>query len=199
MINDMDYHIDAWYNIVNGLGASLSRDRVKSECYGKNNELIERIFPGRFSEDEKFSMSMQKEQAYQEGFRPQLRLLPGLDRLLEKAHASGIKMAIGSAAIRFNVDFVLDGLGIRHYFDAIVSAEDVVKSKPDPETFTRCATLLGADAASCLVFEDVPKGVESAAAAGMDTMVMLGIHKADEFAHFSNVVSLANDYELMAW
>ncbi|RYY53751.1 MAG: beta-phosphoglucomutase family hydrolase [Chitinophagaceae bacterium] len=199
MIDDMDYHIDAWFNIVNNLGAGLTRDRMKSECYGKNHELLERIFPGRFSEQEKITMSIEKEEAYQEGFRPQLKLISGLDKTLEKAKAAGIKMAIGSAAITFNIDFVLDGLGIRHYFDAIVSADDVTKSKPDPETFLRCAEHLGVHPSECLVFEDVPKGVESARSAGMDALVILGIHTADEFGVYENVISLQQDYELLAW
>ena len=53
----MNYHIEAWYNILNNLGADLSMDRMKKECYGKNNELLDRIFPGRFSEEEKNRMS----------------------------------------------------------------------------------------------------------------------------------------------
>ena len=48
-------------------------------------------------------------------------------------------MAIGSAAILHNVDFVIDGLQIGKYFDVIVRADDVIRSKPDPETFTKCA------------------------------------------------------------
>ena len=52
-------------------------------------------------------------------------------------------MAIGSAAITFNIDFVLDNLNIRHFFQAIVSADDVTTSKPDQETFTNCGKLLG--------------------------------------------------------
>ena len=199
MIDDMNYHIDAWFSIVNKMGAGLTREQVQSECYGKNDELLERIFPGRFSIQEKTTMSIEKEKAYQEGFRPKLKLIDGLDSLLAKAHAAGIKMAIGSAAIQFNVDFVLDGLNIRHYFDAVVSADDVTKSKPDPETFTLCAERLGIAPSECLVFEDVPKGVESARNAGMDTIVILGIHKADEFAEFGNVVALVNDYELLGW
>jgi beta-phosphoglucomutase-like phosphatase (HAD superfamily) len=51
-------------------------------------------------------------------------------------------MAIGSAAIMFNVDFVLKGLHISHYFSAIVSADHVQKSKPNPETFLKCAEAL---------------------------------------------------------
>ena len=63
-------------------------------------------------------------------------------------------MAIGSAAIPFNINFVLDNLNIRSYFKAIVSAEDVANSKPDPETFTKGAEILGVAANQCIVFED---------------------------------------------
>ncbi len=59
-----------------------------------------------------------------------------------------IPMAIGSAAIMFNIDFVLDNLNIRHYFKTIVSADDVTISKPHPETYLKkCASLLGVDPA----------------------------------------------------
>jgi beta-phosphoglucomutase-like phosphatase (HAD superfamily) len=48
MINDMPYHIKAWHRILTSLGADISLERMKEECYGKNEELVERIFPGRF-------------------------------------------------------------------------------------------------------------------------------------------------------
>lgn len=52
MINDMQYHILAWHRILNELGADLSMEKVKEECYGKNDELLEKVFPGRFTEAE---------------------------------------------------------------------------------------------------------------------------------------------------
>ena len=61
MINDMEYHINAWYNLLNNLGARLSIEETKLQCYGKNQELLERIFPGRFSDQEMEKMSMEKE------------------------------------------------------------------------------------------------------------------------------------------
>ena len=52
------------------LGADISLDRMKEECYGKNEELLERIFPGRFSEiQKKIEMSFAKEKQYQQVFR----------------------------------------------------------------------------------------------------------------------------------
>ena len=85
------------------------------------------------------AISHKKETSYQEAFRPYLRLIDGLPDLLKKADEKGIKMAIGSAAIPFNIDFVLDNLGIRHYFPVVVSANDVAISKPHPETFIKAA------------------------------------------------------------
>lgn len=197
MIDDMDYHVRSWHRILNELGANLSKAAAKAECYGKNHEVIERVFPGRFSEAEKDRMSIEKEQQYQEEYRPSLALIPGLMEFLIEAKKNNIKMAIGSAAIMFNIDFVLDGLDIRHFFDVIVSADDVKKSKPDPETYLKCASLLGIPAAECLVFEDVPKGVESAYNAGMKAMVLTTMHVQHEFQQFNNVLGFHKDYRQM--
>lgn len=198
MINDMSFHIRAWHRILNELGADISIERVKEECYGKNHELLERVFPGRFSEVEKNAMSLEKEKQYQHEFKPHLALLPGLSAFLEQTHQAGIKMAIGSAAIMFNIDFVLDNLGIRKYFDALISADDVAASKPDPETFLSCARLLNILPEDCMVFEDAPKGVESALNAGMETVVITLMHEKEDFLQYPNITRFIKDYrELM--
>ena len=194
MIDDMQYHIDAWYHILNDLGAGLTIERVKHECYGKNHELLERIFPGRFTLEEKDKMTYEKETAYQHAFKPKLKLIEGLHEFLEESKAAGIKMAIASAAIKYNIDFVVDGLNIRHFFSAIVSAEDVTTSKPNPETFLKAADQLGVDADECLVFEDTPKGVEGALNAGMKAFVITTLHQPHEFKSFRNVIGFANDF-----
>ncbi len=198
MIDDMQYHIKAWHRIVNELGANISLERMKEECYGKNHELLERMFPGRFTRQEKDHMSLEKEKQYQAEFRPQLKLISGLDDFLQKAHEGNIKMAIGSAAIMFNIDFVLDGLNIRPYFDVLVSADDVVNSKPDPETFLTCAESLGINAADCIVFEDAPKGVEAALNANMKVVVITTMHTKEEFAAYPNVVCFIEDFKDVA-
>lgn len=195
MIDDMQYHITAWHRILNELGAGISLERMKEECYGKNDELLERMFPGRFSVAEKREMGLEKERQYQKEFRPHLQLLPGLQAFLEKGHERGIKMAVGSAAITFNIDFVLDGLDIRQFIDAVVSADDVAHSKPHPETFTRCAEKLGLTNTDCVVFEDAPKGVEAALNAGMDCIVITTLHQGEEFKGYENVVATIDNYE----
>ena len=194
MINDMLYHIRAWHRILNDLGANITLEQMKTECYGKNHELIERILPGRFTEEEKNRMSFEKEKEYQNQFKPQLQLLPGLQEFLQQSHQAGIKMAIGSAAIMFNIDFVLDNLNIRHYFDVLVSADDVNHSKPHPETFLKCAEKLNVPTANCLVFEDGPRGVESALNAGMKSVVLTILHEQHEFNQYPNIIAFIKDF-----
>ncbi len=195
MVDDMDYHIRAWYDIVNSFGANLSMEEVKEQCYGKNDDLIERIFPGKFSEAEKSKMGYEKEEQYQKEYKPHLELIKGLNAFLQKAYDKKTKLGIGSAAIMFNIDFVLDGLQIRKFFDAIVSADDVDSSKPDPETFVECANRLNLEPEECLVFEDAPKGVEAALNAQMHTIVITTLHDEKEFDKYDNVIAFIKDYE----
>ena len=195
MIDDMDYHVKGWHEMFMKLGVDISYEQTKLQCYGKNDEVMERVCPGRFSPEEKEKISWQKEEIYQSIYKPHLKLIDGLPEFLEKAHQKGIKMAIGSAAIMFNIDFVLDNLNIRHYFDAIVSADDVQFSKPHPETYLYCASRLGAEVSQCLVFEDVVKGVESAARAGMKALVIEGFHHPDEFKGWDNIIASVKDYK----
>jgi len=196
MINDMEYHTRAWrYLLNNELGGNFTWDEVKHQMYGKNPEVLVRMFgPDRFTLDEMVALSYEKEKRYQKEYFDELALLPGLHEFLEAAYQKGIPMAIGSAAIPFNIDFVLDNLNIRHYFKAIISADDVIISKPNPETYIKVAQALNVPAEDCLVFEDVPKGAEAALNAGMDCVVLTTTHLAEEFKEMPNVLNTSNDF-----
>lgn len=195
MINDMHYHELAWYDIlVKELKANLTQEEVKLNMYGKNEELFERVFgAGTYSKEEVAAVTLRKEGRYREEFLPQLQLIKGLDTLLAKAKASGVKLAIGTAAITANVDFVLDNLNLRHYFPVIVGPEDVATSKPDPEVFLKAAVKLGVAPQNCIVFEDSPKGVEAARRAGMKCVGIASYHTAEELAN-DNVLCVVDDY-----
>jgi beta-phosphoglucomutase len=196
MIDDMDYHTQAWYEIITkDLNKQLSWNEIAREMYGKNKEVLVRIFGHHhFSEEEIIRLSTQKEERYQALYKPKLIGLPGLIPFLEKSKAAGIKMGIGSAAILANIQFVLDGLNIRSFFDSIVGAENVMDSKPAPETFLKGATELTIDPTDCIVFEDAPKGVEAALNAGMKCFVITTMHEKEEFEIYPNVIGFAKNY-----
>lgn len=196
MINDMGFHATAWHAVLTeDLGATISFEDVKKEMYGKNEELLVRVFgAGYFNAAQLDQISSAKEARYQTAYKPHLALIDGLNNFLEKGKSAGISMAIGSAAIPFNIDFVLDNLNIRSYFKAIVSAKDVEISKPNAETFLKAAQALGIAPADCLVFEDVPKGAESALNAGMKCMILTTTHSVEEFEHFDHILGFIADF-----
>ncbi|MCX6298934.1 MAG: HAD family phosphatase [Bacteroidetes bacterium] len=184
MIDDMHYHNKAWFHILNDdLGANMTWDEVKSHMYGKNTELLIRVFgKDHFTLEEMNVLSVEKEKRYQAEMA---------------AKNKNIRMGIGSAAIPFNINFVLDGLDLRHYFDSIVSADDVLESKPDPETYLKGAAELGVLPAECIVFEDAPKGVEASQRAGMRAVVLTTMHEAHEFAAYDNIIQFITDYSAL--
>ncbi|RFM26235.1 HAD family hydrolase [Deminuibacter soli] len=196
VIDDMHYHARAWYEILNNdLNAGLNWDQVKAQMYGKNEELLIRIFGnGHFTREQLDRLSVEKEKRYQQAYLPEMALIPGLQQFFEQAVLHQVPMAIGSAAIPFNIDFVLDNLHIRHFFQAVVSADDVAISKPHPETFLKAAQLLHASPENCVVFEDAPKGVEAALNAGMKAVVITTMHGKEEFAQYPNVLFYISDY-----
>ena len=77
-------------------------------------------------------------------------------------------IALGSGSNRQIIDMLMQKLDIKHYFNAIVSADDVKEHKPHPETFLRCAELAKAEPSRCIVFEDADLGVKAGLNAGMD-------------------------------
>ncbi|HRI21510.1 MAG TPA: HAD family phosphatase [Panacibacter sp.] len=196
MIDDMAYHIKAWSDILNNdLKAGLSHEEVKEQMYGKNDELLVRVFGSeRFTKEEMAGLSIEKERRYQKAYFPDLQLIKGLPEFLKESKENNVLLAIGSAAITFNIDFVLDNLKLRHYFKAIVSADDVAVSKPHPETYLKDASILGVAPADCIVFEDAPKGVEAALNAGMQCVVITTMHEQDEFAQYPNILGFVKDY-----
>lgn len=195
MINDMHYHEMAWYNVlVNQLKAPLTAGQVKHQLYGTALEMFERVFgPGKFSEEEIKRISYEKESRYRAEYLPHLKLIDGLDLFLQMAKAKNIALAVGTAAPKENVDFVLDNLTLRSYFPVVIGPEDVKENKPDPEVFLKAASLLGISAENCIVFEDAPKGIEAAARAGMKAIAITSFHTAEELSN-ENVLFTIEDY-----
>lgn len=196
MIDDMHYHEQAWFTVLNeDLAAGMSMEEVKKHMYGKNEELFVRVFgKGTFTQEEIAGYSLKKEKSYQENYLPHLKLIEGLDKFLAKALEQNISMAIGTAANTFNVNYVLDNIPVKKYFSAIITADDVADGKPNPSVFLKCADVLNVAYNDCVVFEDSPKGVEAALKADMKAVVIKTYHEEEEFSHLPNVLLFVEDY-----
>lgn len=78
-----------------------------------------------------------------------------------------LPMSVGTGSDRHRATLMLASTGLLPLFDHIVAADDVERHKPEPDTFIRCAELMGLHPADCQVFEDGDMGLEAARRAGM--------------------------------
>jgi len=95
----------------------------------------------------------------------QRNFYPGMLELLQQLRRSGRKLAMVTGSSRKSVETVLRAEEAQH-FDAIITADDVRRPKPDPEPFLRAAEMLGVQPSRCVVVENAPFGVAAARAAG---------------------------------
>ena len=96
---------------------------------------------------------------------------PGLDEAVRLLRDAGLRVGVVSSGTRAYVERALQGVPeVR--FDAVVTADDVSRPKPDPEPYLRGAELLGVPPGRCVALEDAPAGVASARAAGMRVVVV---------------------------
>jgi len=114
-----------------------------------------------------------------------LKLLPGAAKFIKLA-SSSYPLAVASGALRHEIELVLKSGGVRDCFRAIVSAEDVERSKPHPDPFIKAFNLLRSfsetaiEPGECLVIEDSIHGVRAALEAGMRCVAITNSYPADK-------------------
>ena len=81
-----------------------------------------------------------------------------------------IPMAVASGGTRAIIEQVLEHLGIRKLFAAVVTSEDVTNQKPAPDIFLEAAKRIGVDPKFCRAYEDTDLGMQAIRAAGMEAV-----------------------------
>lgn len=111
-----------------------------------------------------------------------LTLIPGAAAFIHALHHAGISLVVVSAARRWEIEHVLAVAGLREAFRGLISAEDVERTKPDPEGYRKGLRLLGLPARSCVVVEDSLPGLAAGRAAGMRVAMVATSHSAAELS-----------------
>lgn len=155
LINSMPYHALAWkqvayehgfdidVNDIYAMGGSASRDiaafyKNKGEPVGDIDEYVKR-----------------KIAIFQENI-PKIEVFQKIFNELKEAKSLGIRIAIGTGTRTANATRILKEKDLFDYIDALVTADDVTRHKPNPDTFLVAAKRLELEPQDCLVFEDGP-------------------------------------------
>jgi beta-phosphoglucomutase family hydrolase len=167
LADTMPYHFNAWKIACQKYGAELDtaflRKHTGSPGWIIAGEII-RVFGmnGNVSIDQIVDEKLLQFDKIQHLIKP---VLPVFE-IVKKYHGL-LPMAIGTGGHRKTVERTMQVAGLREYFNIIITANDVTNFKPHPETFLKCADLMGVDPQCIEVFEDGDLGIEAALKAGM--------------------------------
>jgi len=172
LAENSDYHVEAWTVFSRDYGRELTVEDIKKRLGFNNREYMRFVLDREPTDQEVIDSTVRKEALYREIFGKHLTAPAGLIPLLDALKREAFTCGVATSAPSENVDFVLDGLQIRPYFQRVVDASHVKNCKPDPEIYLEAASQLNVKPAACVVFEDAIAGVQSAKAAGMTVIAI---------------------------
>ncbi|OKH99351.1 haloacid dehalogenase [Streptomyces sp. CB02923] len=119
---------------------------------------------------------------------PHASPVPGAVALITRLRDAGVPTAVVTSGTREYARGELAALGVLDHLDALVTADDVERGKPDPEGYLRACTLLGARPENAVVFEDAPAGITAARKAGAFCVAVTITQPAETLADANLVV-----------
>ncbi|MDT8402486.1 MAG: beta-phosphoglucomutase family hydrolase [Bacteroidales bacterium] len=174
LANTMPLHMQAWKQACQSFGMDMSSEFLRSFT-GTPGKNIARAIIRYYGKEDSIDPDIIAERK-KENFMKMQHLVqevkPVAD-IVRKYHGKKA-MALGTGGPRDTVLRTLEVIGMSDYFKHIVTADDVTRHKPDPETFIKCAGLLGLAHDKIIVFEDGDLGIRAARTAGMHPVDVRG-------------------------
>ena len=165
LVDSMPLHMLAWEHAVTSQGGLWDYSYFYSKKGMPDKEIIG-LYNSQFGTELDFRRTTQLKDEYFRSRADRLRpIQPVIDVVVR--YAGILPMAVASGSTRSNVEFQLSAVGVRNYFEFIVSADDGIPPKPSPALFLEAARRIGVEPQACQVFEDADLGLEAAARAGM--------------------------------
>ena len=168
LVDTYHAHFQSWLQMARAEGLHFTEAEFAPTFGRTSREIIAHFWgDGSYSECQMRELDDRKEAAFRRIIAADFPAMPGAGELLRDLCKAGFALAVGSSGPPENVELVMDRLGTGSTFDAMVTATDVTRGKPDPQVFLIAAERLGVLPRRCIVIEDAAPGVEAARAAGM--------------------------------
>jgi len=166
IVDSHPVHKKTWRKFLESLGKEIDEEHLNFIMEGRKRDEILRYFLGELFDEQVRALGHQKEQLFREE-SADMKAIDGLREFLWQLSEAKIRLAVASSGSNGRVNYVLDLLDLRHYFQAIVTGDQVKYGKPDPTIFRVACDHLRVQPSETLVFEDSVSGVRAAKAAGM--------------------------------
>lgn len=172
------FHTVAWHQIADEIGTTWTPELAESlKGIDRMGSLALIMAAGgvaeQYDQAEREKLAVKKNTHYRELISTLTPddILPGMKSFLDELKAAGYQMSVASASK--NAPFIIERLGLVHYFQAVVDPASVTAGKPDPAIFSAAADVLQLQPAEVIGIEDSSAGIQSINAAG-ETSVGIG-------------------------
>ena len=168
LADTMPLHWKAWQTVTTKHGLHFPEDRFYSLGGVPSRDIFKMLCSEQGKNLDCLALSHEKENAY----LPFLPEVKAIDVVVEvaKANHGMLPMAVASGGLKHIIERVLEHLRIRHFFDAIVTSEDVKHQKPAPDIFLEAARRIGVAPENCRGYEDTDLGMQAIRSAGMEAI-----------------------------
>lgn len=172
---------------------------LSDEIIGRTPEACFRRFKEVFSLPETWQeLQQESEDLFLELLDDGFSAMPGLEVLLTHLEERNLPKGICTSSARRVVDEVLARAGVRDRFDFVMTAEDIVRGKPDPEIYLKAAKRFAVPTSGMMVLEDSVAGVRAAIDAGAFAVAVLASHnRQNDYSHASLTVESLDAPELL--
>jgi beta-phosphoglucomutase family hydrolase len=165
IVNSEPLHDYCNKQILKKYNAKLDK-KTSEKVKGLRDEDAFQFYVTHFNIDEEPQVLIEKKmQLYMRMLKKKLRMYPGFKRLAKQCKRK-FKVGLATSSPKQSVSMILKHFDIKHYFDALVTAEDVRLAKPYPDPYLKAAEKLHVKANQCLVIEDTIHGITAAKTAG---------------------------------
>jgi beta-phosphoglucomutase len=192
------HHRDAWRLLLEELGIVPAPDFWRSTIGRPAEEAVAVLVQRDLTPVEAATLARRKREHYTRLAARGMLPVAGSPAFVATLARRGIPRAVATSASRREVESLLREIGVRDYFEVVVTADDVRWGKPNPEVYLRAAAGLGQSPKSCLVFEDAVVGVHAACNAGMRVIGVTTAHSARELLA-AGAERAIPDFEGFAW
>lgn len=172
VIVDTEYTTFKFYqNLLPKYGIHLKESDFKYKIARKSIDFFKDVLPqDKFDQTFIQELITLKRQAFLNNIKKYLKPIPHAKQLLEACRKDHLKLAIGSQNERELLEKAVDVFDIRHYFELIISLQDIKNKKPDPEIFLLISQKLNVSPVKTVVIEDGKEGIQAAKAGGFKTI-----------------------------
>lgn len=170
LADDEELHIEAFRRVLHQLGVVLTDDLYKRHCLGRTDSdgfvSLASVFPPQLGQRSVEALVGSKREQYLIQLAERDVLYPGVVEVLSEL-SERAKLGIVTSSTAAEVLLVLNRYGLRHFFDALVTADVIRIGKPDPEGYHLGLAVLGIASDRVVVIEDAVAGIEAARGAGL--------------------------------